>query len=201
MPTRLPILTSRATPGQEQSQVYNVGHPYEKLGKAYQQSFIYNIRYGHHEAALCLNHIEPSDVVRFNHHPIQFGYWWDEPVLWMLAKFGTEPWSDASFSIHKVQPPEARHIESLKTPNTRYPINLILVEATTGIVTALRTATMSPKMSMEIFQKVTRQMELPANLKRFDRRVNIVQNKFIPNHIAIMANKIETIGENTAPES
>ena len=194
-------MISKAPAVREPNHVYKVARPYEQPGKTYRQSFTYNIRYGHHEAALFLDHIEPSDVVRFNHHPIRFGYWWDKPVLWILAKFGDQPWSDTNFSIYKVQPPEARHIESLNTPNTRYPVTLILVEATTGIIATLRTATMSPQMSLEIFQTVTLQMELPADLKQFDSRVNLVQSQFIPSHIAVLANKIETLGKNTAPEA
>ena len=194
-------MTSKDPATREPNHVYKLGCPYEQPSEIYRQSFTYNIRYGHHEAALFIDYIEPSDVVRFNHHSIQFGYWWDKPVLWFLAKFGTEPWSDTSFSMYRVQPPEARHIENLNTPSTRYPITLILVEATTGIVTALRTATMSPEMSLEIFQIVTLQMELPANLERFDRRVHFVQSQFIPDHIATQANKIETLGKNTAPEA
>ena len=190
-------MTYKTPATREPNHVYKVGCPYEQPSKVYRQSFTYNIRYGHHEAALFLDNIEPSEVVRFNHHPIQFGYWWDKPVLWILAKFGTEPWSDTNFSIHRVQPPEARYLESLNTPSTRYPVPLILVEATTGIITALRTVTMSPQMSLEIFQIVTRQMELPADLNQFDHRVSIIQNSLMPSHIAIMADKIEQLGANT----
>ena len=48
---------------------------------------------------------------------------------------------------------------------------------------------------------MTLQMELPADLKQFDSRVNLVQSQFIPSHIAVLANKIETLGKNTAPEA
>lgn len=72
--------------------------------------------------------------------PSEFGLFVDQRIIWLCFKFGTMPWSDQPFNVHLV-PQDIRATPPDLTGEQRALLNVLLVEAETGIVKAIRAVT------------------------------------------------------------
>lgn len=71
----------------------------------------------------------------------------------LLFRFGTQPWADTPYQAHRDQDPAV--------PGNR--IQVVLVDASTGIVRALRATTWSEEFTAEVRANVAAQLAGPAN--------------------------------------
>lgn len=116
--------------------VLEVGGPYpSRLPESVQ----YNYRAGQHELLMVLGGLSGREVQDIRRGTCEFALYVEGPVIDLLYRFGQAiPWSDAPYSWH-LAPVRERTLPELEpTLETRAVLSVVLVEARTDIVRALR---------------------------------------------------------------
>lgn len=147
-----------------------VGQLYIPGRTSYPEAVQYNYRSGGHELLMWLANPRESEVEAVRAGPCQFALLTWRDVIFFLYRFehlrGGIPWSDAPFSIHLV-PPDQRTLpaplsEIAHDPDeARALLQIILVDAGTGIVRALRAVTLSPAFTAALHAAIRAQAERP----------------------------------------
>ena len=172
---------------------YALGQPYWPSSDG--PSSRYNCRYGHHELVLYHTPIDQAIIQAFNNAAIRFAAWPDPPVLWLLYHIAGYSWADAPFTIHNVDP-EERINDPLPTPETRYTITLLLVDADTSLIRAIRMATIPPTTSRIIHDEIERQLQTPFDDQTFQHHVTRTYREHpYPESMTEHASLTETLGQ------
>ena len=95
----------------------------------------------------------------------------EEPVLWLLFDLPAVHLADAPFTPHLVAP-EARHFPRPATPETRYPLTVVMADAATGVIKAMRYATMSPALSRQMHGATAALLHRPFDNGEYQRAVD-----------------------------
>lgn len=121
----------------------------------------YNYRSGIHRLIIAMRNLTPAEVEAVRHADVKLAFTVIGDVLIFQYRFGAVlPWSDAAYTWHKVPPAEQIRPPAL-TGEQRVLLEIILVEATTGIIHALRVVSMSPTMSRRLHEAINRQADAP----------------------------------------
>lgn len=140
---------------------YRAGEPYHPTRRSWPEIAQYNYRGGGHELVLFLRQPTSPEVRAARQGLASFAFYADQNLLVLLYAFGDGlPWSDAPFSWHlvpaaeRVLPPETRGEE-------RALLTVVLVDATTGIIRALRVVTLSATFTRLLHDAIREQAARP----------------------------------------
>ena len=139
----------------------------------------YNFRSGGHELRLFLPNASKAEVVAVREGKVEFGLIIDLPELYVISRFWRPYGSkvvmnfDCSYQWHRVKPAERTAPPAWEevSPAARSLCTVILVEATSGIILALRAMTYSPEFSRSINRAIADQTALPYDPAEHDRSV------------------------------
>lgn len=187
--------TTQAKPCIPPGTIRSKNAPYETAGKQHPEGTTYNINYGYHELALFHRNPTPAEKNQFNQAPAQIALWNNPPVLWIAVKFGALNWIDAPYTIHLTHP-DARAMPELKSPEERYTLTMLYVNANGGNIEAIRIATMSPAMSRDFRQIVEQQKAQHHDPNEYDHQVKLTISTTTSTQIANKAQRLETLGLN-----
>jgi hypothetical protein len=118
------------------------------------------------------------------------------PILWILHRVhGIEQWSDNPFNI--------RHYDGKGNFDWSEPIeegkgiglNIMLVEAGTGILLVQRLIGLSTKFSIELREAILRQLEQPFSLQNFNDIVKKTYSNFTSKELLQRASIMCRVGE------
>jgi hypothetical protein len=146
--------------------LYAVGKPYDPRRTTWPEGADYNFRGGEHELQIFLEGATPREVEAIGSGPVEFGLL-AEPSglgLFLITRFGRTTF-DCSYSWYRTArttgdrtwPP----LWEETSPELRALLHIILVEATTGIVLALRAVSFSPEFTRAIHRAITEQAAAP----------------------------------------
>ena len=138
-----------------------VGKPYQPGRRRWPEGVDYNWRSGGHELRLFLGGATRHEVEAVRSGPVQFGFFAEPEGLFLIARFGPTLSFDCSYHWHRMAevtgdrtlPPPAEET----SPELRALLSVILIEATTGVVLALRAATFSPEFTRAIHRAIAGQ--------------------------------------------
>lgn len=150
---------------------YEVGALYSPGRTSWPEAGEYNYRGGAHELRLFYANLKEPEIKAITRRPCEFGAVAVGPVLFFLYKFGTNPWSDAPYSWHLVRaarPDEATEPPALEE-NERVLLNIVLVEATTGVIAGLRTVSLSIALSRYLHAQIATQIATPFRQAEYDQ--------------------------------
>lgn len=131
---------------------YSVGLPYHPRIKSWPETGQYNFRGGVHELVLFWRGLDKRTIDAVRRGRVTFAIYTEGALLLLLYQIeGACDWSDAPYSWHLV-PAEQR---SLPEPvrdgeETRDYLRLLLVDAGTGIVRAIRLVSFSPAFTVAL---------------------------------------------------
>jgi hypothetical protein len=173
---------------------YEVGKPYIEGRTRWEETADYNYRGGEHELRLFLKTPSAEEIEMIRFGLSRFALAVTGPVIWLAFKFGDLPWSDASFNIHLVPDPERQPPPPLTREQGRALLNVILVDADTGIVQALRLVSFSPAFSNALHKAIQAQWETgwpgdDAYHLQITRTLNTYSSKAIANQLATVTCK------------
>lgn len=101
--------------------------------------------------------ITDEDIERVSHGRGTFGMWYsNEGDIFFLFRFGDMAWADSVFSIMQL-PPDRRIRPPRLYGRRRIDLRITLVDADTGIVRAVRMASLSSSFSRKLCTSVNRQ--------------------------------------------
>jgi hypothetical protein len=138
--------------------VLEVGRAYI-AGRINWQGAKYSYRSGKHELLLFFDSPSRADVQSVRDAPCEFALALEPPVIFFIYRFGESiNWWNAPYSWHMV-PAEQRSLPETGGPETQALLHVVLVDAGTGIVCALRAVTFSPEFTRALHAGIREQAE------------------------------------------
>lgn len=142
-------------------QVLAVGKPYIEGKTSWPEAVDYNYRSRTHELRLFYPNVQPREIADVARGPARFALAVRGDVILLCWRFGGLPWCDATYSIHLVPADERQEPPEPPTPETRALLQVILVEATTGIVKAMRAVSFAPDFTRRLHAAIREQLSRP----------------------------------------
>jgi len=129
----------------------------------------YNYRSGAHELVLFLGEPTEREIKAARKGKAEFALFVRQPAIILAYKFGDGiPWSDAVFSIHLV-PESERDLPSADLESeVRANLQVLLVDAHTGILRALRLVSFSPAFTRALHSAIREQAQAPWDQALYD---------------------------------
>jgi hypothetical protein len=157
---------------------YEVGKLYNPNQIRWQEAVQFNIRDGQCELLMFFKNPSIYDVMAVKKAVCEFGVLKIENVIFFLYKFGTQiDWSDQPFSIHLV-PENERELPELTSENSRLTLQIILTDAGTGKIKALRMVSLSPEFSTALLNLTKEQINEPFDSQTYDRTVDRIYTTY-----------------------
>ena len=165
-----------ATPPGGVLMAHTLGQPYEGLPGPREPHNMLTWDYGALNLVLFIHRPNELETMAFQELTPRVGVHLEEPVIWLLFDLPTVHTADAPFTPHLV-PPEARHFPRPRTPETRYPLTVVMADAATGIIKALRYATLSPAISRQMHGAAAALLHRPFDNGKYHRAVDDMYNR------------------------
>lgn len=132
----------------------------------------YNYIGGCHSLGLFVARPTPKEILGVQRAPMEFALTVEGDVIFLLWKIqGAFPWCDAPYSWHKV-PLEHRTLPATLPPGMekrRYEIlQIVLIDATTGILKAMRAVVLPPQLMAALNAAITAQSQRPFDRADYD---------------------------------
>ena len=158
--------------------IYTVGEPYNPQVPRWPELAEYIFGNGQHELVLFLENPDQDEIDSVNSGPSHLAMVFMESVIFLLYSFDPDiPWGESAYSIHLV--PEAdRQLPPESIAETESTLNVVLVDAASGIIKAMRTVTLSPDFTGTLHQTVREQVERPFNEISYRVAVQHIYDKF-----------------------
>jgi hypothetical protein len=139
--------------------VLEVGKPYISGRREWPEGVEYNFRAGEHELCFFFRSPPRIEVEALLRGEAEFALVVDGPVIFLMYRFGEAiNWSDAPYSWHLV-PQDQRTLPDPEGPATRALLQIILVDAASGLILALRVVTFSPTFTRALHAAIRAQAE------------------------------------------
>jgi hypothetical protein len=149
----------------------SVGQPYDPSRRSWPEGADYNYRCGQHELRIFLADPSPQEVQAIDSGPVEFGMLAEPEGLFVVTRFGLTLSFATSYSWHRVDPaervPPPPHEET--SPALRALLTLLLVDAATGLVRALRAVSYSPEFTRAIHWAIGGQIAAPYDAAAYER--------------------------------
>jgi len=155
-----------------------VGKPYDPSRRAWFDVADYNYRAGGHELRLFMRGLSPKEVAAVRTGRVEFGLLIELPELFVISRFhGPDNRVvmsfDCSYCWHRVSVAERTAPPAWEetSPQTRAVCTIILVEASNGLVAALRAVSFSPEFTRSLHRAIADQAGLPYDQVEHERAV------------------------------
>jgi hypothetical protein len=162
-----------------------VGKPFAEGVTSWPERFEYRFFGGNHLLQFCVRRITPSNLDAFLHAPVHLGLYLDNGVIGVLFQIqGFYDWSDQAFSLQLVAP-EDRELPP-HIPGTYQLLNLVLVDADTGLIAGMRVVSWSAHASAVLHRAMSEQLAAPFDRARFEQSVKDIYARY-PTSQALVA--------------
>ena len=170
-------------------QIVAIGKPLFEGRHELPEAIEYNYQAGDHTLLLSMKNLHPLEIKAVREEPAEFGLYCEDGIIFLLYRFGEIlPWSDSAFSWWNVAEEDRRIPEQRKHPAERILLKIILVEATTDVVKAIRVTTFSPEFTERLHLAIRGQAtgEEFSREEFMDRSLKIYE-KYSPAELAAKA--------------
>lgn len=151
--------------------VLSVGALYHPSHTRWPECAQYNYRAGEHRLELFFASPEVREIREIRRGQAEIAVLVGPRAIWLLWRFGEGPWSDAPYSIHLV-PEEDRTLPPLASETeTRSVLQVVLVDAATGVLRAIRAVSLSPQVSATLDAAIRAQAAQPWDEAAYDREI------------------------------
>lgn len=132
-------------------QIVAIGKPLFEGRTELPEAVEYNYQAGDHTLLLSMKNLHPKEVEAVREREAEFGLYCENGLIFLLYRFGEAlPWSDSAFSWWNVAKEDRRIPLSPLDPAERILLKIILAEASTGVVKAIRVTTFSPEFTEKL---------------------------------------------------
>ncbi len=161
-------------------QIVAIGKPLFENRTELPEAIEYNYQSGDHTLLLSMKNLHRREIQAVREAEAEFGLYCENGIVFLLYRFGdTLPWSDSAFSWWNVAEEDRRIPAPPENSAERILLKIILIEAATGIVKAIRVTTLSPAFTEKLHEAIRAQ----AAGEEFSRA------EFVARSLAIYKNK------------
>lgn len=170
-------------------QIVTVGCPLFEGRNELPESIEYNYQAGDHTLLLSMKNLHPKEIEAVRSEETEFGLYCENGIIFLLYRFGEIlPWSDSAFSWWNVAEEDRRIPEPQVNRAERILLKIILVEAATGIVKAIRVMTFSPEFTERLHRAIRGQAAGEEfSREEFVARSLEIYHKYSPSEMAAQA--------------
>ena len=138
---------------------------------------------------MAVNNPTAKEIEAVKNGGIELALYETNPVLWFLYKIsGFGPWSDCPFSIRLYDGKGRRFDWSEKIEEgTGLALQIVLIDAGTGIVKVLRLVGMPTKFSRELRAMILRQLDRSFDVEKYSREIDKVYARLSSDDLAARA--------------
>lgn len=152
---------------------FQVGQPFQKGRRSWPEGVFYGFRDGRHELLVCLSP-GAGDTEAFQAGPLDLGLVVDGPAILLLHKLKgiVDDWAVAAFSWFLERPADRRPPPE-EAPHEPIPLEMVLVNSSTGLVAGLRTVRLPADFAAALHEAIRKQAAAawPGNAG-FDRHLD-----------------------------
>ena len=139
-------------------QIVAIGKPLFESRTQLPEAIEYNYQSGDHTLLLSMKNLHPKEIEAVRESEAEFGLYCENSILFLLYRFGEAlPWSDSAFSWWNIAEEDRRIPAPPQNPAERILLKIILIEAATGIVKAIRVTTLSPAFTEKLHDAIREQ--------------------------------------------
>jgi hypothetical protein len=150
---------------------YSVGQLYNPNVRRWPEKPQFNFRQGGFELVLFYDRPSLTEILEIQSHQAEFALVVQGDVIFLLYRFGTAGlWSDAAYSYHLVPAAEQTPPPELGESD-RILLQIVLVDASTGVIKALRAVSLSPDFSQKLVAAIQAQIEHPFDSASYDAQI------------------------------
>lgn len=165
---------------------YQVGKPYTERAR-WPELAQYNYRGGEHELVLFLNSPTENEVRAVKNGNADFALFVERSLIVLVYQFGDGlPWSDAPYNIHLV-PPEQRAVPPTLSNGERALLHIVLVDASNGIIRAMRVIAMPPEFTQALHRAIREQEAMPFTRSGYNGELEGLYARYSSADLASMA--------------
>lgn len=170
-------------------QIVAIGKPLFEGRTELPEAIEYNYQSGDHTLLLSMKNLHPREIRAVREAEAEFGLYCENGIVFLLYRFGEIlPWSDSAFSWWNVAEEDRQMPAPQINPAERILLKIILVEAATGIVKAIRVTTFSPAFTEKLHDAIRQQATgEPLSRDEFVNRSLQIYQKFTPAEFAANA--------------
>lgn len=175
---------------------YEVGKLYSPNRTRWPEAVDFNYRQGVFELRLFFGSPSSREIRDVERGPCEFALFTEGDLVVLLYRFGqTVAWSDAPYSWHLV-PQEQRTLpEAALGGERRDTMQIILIDAATGIIRALRIVSFSPAFSAALRLAIREQASRPwPGDAEYNRQVQALYQRYPTSEMLLRVAKIRTVG-------
>lgn len=139
---------------------YEVGTLYHQNRTEWPERTDWRIHGAEHELRLFLRNPSPTEIRGVRKDPVEFGFLERPPVVFLLFRFlPSMPWSDQPFHWKLQERVEEAPDPAEVGAAEHATATILLINAATGILEAIRYVSLSPSFSRSLHQVLWRQIE------------------------------------------
>lgn len=176
--------------------LYEVGKPYSATRSSWPDGVDYNYRAGEHELRIFMRNPTSAEILDVRKGKARFALYSTHDVIFLCYKFGSQPWSDGTYSIHLV-PEDERTVPPVREANgiDRALLNVILVDGATGLIVGLRAVSFSPAFTRALEKEIREQAARPfPGLDAYDLAITQFYTAYDSKAIATGLARVSCIG-------
>jgi hypothetical protein len=136
--------------------LYVVGQLYVATRTHWEERTDYNFRQGEHELRLFINAPTEIEIEAIESAEVELGLYVEGSAIFLLYRFGSILSGEGSYSWWLVQP-DQRTIPTEPGEQERALLHIVLVDAKTGILRAMRAITFSPRFTANLHAAIRKQ--------------------------------------------
>lgn len=185
--------------------LYKVGEPYSPSRRSWPEGNDYNFRGGEHELRLFLARPSRHEIEAVQRGAAEFALFVEPPLVSLCYRFETRagrglPWSDANFSWHAMAAavgPEELVLPIAweeGSPETRALLQVVLVDASDGIIRAMRSLAFSPEFTRAIHRAIWEQAHAPWDRAAYTRAQSDLYRRYPTSEALVAACQHRTKG-------
>ncbi|GCF11246.1 hypothetical protein [Dictyobacter arantiisoli] len=164
---------------------FNVGTLYSKTRTSWPEIAEWNCTRSLNELRLFYYNPKPQEIQAISRGKCEFGLSVKGDIIFLSFRFyGNQPgqagipWSDAPYSYHMLPDDRKQMPDENLSSESRSLLQVVLVNANTGILLAIRNVTLSPEFTQALFQAIRDQAAKPFNQAAYDRQLKRIYDAY-----------------------
>lgn len=157
--------------------MYAVGQPLNPEIRQWDEGTHYNFRSSGHELVISFRQPQRAEVQAVKEGDAKFALVVKDDLIVLVFKFGSQPWSDAPYTWHRVKKDE-RVLPDLPREHERAALTTFMINADGGFILAMRYMTFSSDFTAKLHQAIRDQAQQSFDQVRYDRQLRRLYSQY-----------------------